>query len=86
MEQRNTKSIRMCKSCNTLVKSSHDDGTLIIPVFLKPANLNRFRYITQYQGINAPDNPIIEMSESDKEKTFVKLSQELEKYYEIEHT
>ena len=61
------------------------DGTVIIPVFLKPANLNRFKNITQYQGINTPNNPIIEMSESDKEKTFVKLSQELEKHYELEH-
>jgi len=73
------------KELPTLIKASYDNGTIIIPLFLKPANLNRFSNITQYQGINSPSNPIIEMSESKKEKTFVKLSQEIEKYYEIEH-
>jgi hypothetical protein len=73
------------KELPTLIKSSHDDGTIIIPLFLKPANLNRFINITQYQGVNTPDNLIIEMSESEKEKIFVKLSQEIEKYYRIEH-
>lgn len=73
------------KELPILIKSSYDDGTVILPVFLKPANLNRFNNITQYQGVNSPADPIIDMSESDKEKTFVKLSQEIEKYYEIKH-
>lgn len=72
------------KELPSLIKSSFEDGTVIIPIFLKPANLNRFDNITQYQGINTPTKPIIEMSELDQEKVFVRLSQEIEKLYSIE--
>ncbi|GAB4047086.1 hypothetical protein GCM10028810_28640 [Spirosoma litoris] len=65
-----------------LLKASSDLGASILPVFIKPANLNKFDYITQYQGFNSPSDTISGMIENDQEKLFVELSQRVEELYQ----
>ena len=69
------------KELPSLIKASSLEGAVIIPVFLKPGNLNRFENITEYQGINTPSTTIIDLPENEQEKLFVKLSQRVEEIY-----
>ncbi|MFT4017913.1 MAG: TIR domain-containing protein [Agriterribacter sp.] len=66
-----------------LIKASSIEGAVIVPVFLGPANLNRFENITQYQGVNSPNMTLIDMDKTEQEKLFVKLSQTIESVYNI---
>lgn len=69
------------KELPNLIRASANEGAIIVPLFLKPANLNRFDNITQYQGINAPEITVISMQENDQEKLFVRLSQFIDETY-----
>ncbi len=69
------------KELPLLIKASADEGVTIVPIFIKPANLNKFENITRYQGVNTPSITILDMAENDQEKTFVKLSEAVEQYY-----
>ncbi len=71
------------KELPVLIKSNYEEGTVVIPIFLKPANLNKFENITQYQGINTPNQTLIDLAENEQEKLFVKLSQAVEEIYEL---
>ena len=69
------------KELPALIKASATGGARIIPVFLKPANLNKFENITQYQGLTSPSTVITDLPENEQEKLFVKLSQTIEEIY-----
>ncbi len=64
-----------------LIKATSEEGAMIIPIFLKPSNLNRFENINKYQGINSPNETLIDLPEPEREKIFVKVSQRVEEIY-----
>lgn len=58
----------------TLLMDVYEKGTVVIPFFLKPTNLNRFTNITQYQGVNNPDKTYSSLSPNEQEQLLANIS------------
>ena len=61
-----------------LLTSAANDGLKIMSVILKPCRFEEETKISQFHAVNQPSNPIIDMSEGNSEKTWVKLTRDIE--------
>jgi hypothetical protein len=61
-----------------LLKNAEKNGTLIIPVIIKPCRFTRDSNLNSFQAINDPKEPIISLSEFKQEEIYDKISEELE--------
>ncbi|WP_276482671.1 toll/interleukin-1 receptor domain-containing protein [Paraflavitalea pollutisoli] len=57
----------------SLLKSAEEKGAVILTVILKPCLFSEYEDISQYQAINPPNYTVIEMSEQEREKLWIKL-------------
>ena len=62
------------KEIPPLLEAAEKDGATILFLVLKPCMLDEYPQIKQYQGVNAPSNPFIRMSEADQEDLCVSLA------------
>lgn len=62
------------KEIPPLLEAAERDGATILFLVLKPCMLDEYPQIKQYQGVNAPSNPFIRMSEVDQEDLCVSLA------------
>lgn len=62
------------KEIPPLLEAADKDGATILFLVLKPCLLDEYPQIKQYQGVNAPSNPFIRMSEADQEDLCVSLA------------
>ncbi|MDB5223157.1 MAG: toll/interleukin receptor protein [Chitinophagaceae bacterium] len=56
-----------------LLDAAEKKGTTILSVILKPCLFSEYPEINKYQAINSPSNSIIQMSEFEREQTWVDL-------------
>lgn len=61
-----------------ILKKAALEGTLVLPVILKPCRFLREDRLSQFQALNPPDKPILSMSEVEQEEMWDKLSQTIE--------
>lgn len=64
-----------------LLKVAESKGVKIIPVIAKPCGFARDENLSVFQSINSPDNPITSMNGNEREKTYDKISSEVEAYF-----
>lgn len=57
-----------------LLIDAKEKGTEIIPFFVKPVHLKNATDLTQYQGINSPENPYSSLNDHSQEQLLVKLA------------
>ena len=61
-----------------ILKKAELEGTLVLPVILKPCRYLREDTLSQFQALNPPDEPILSMPEVEQEAMWDKLSQRIE--------
>lgn len=68
------------KELPILLKTAEYDGSIIIPIVVKPSRYTYDEILSQFQAINDPRKPLIDLSEGDRERVFVKLTETIKKY------
>lgn len=61
-----------------LLEKAQRDGTIILPVILSHCRFTRDKHLSQFQSLNPPDKPILQMSENEQEEIWNKLSNAIE--------
>lgn len=61
-----------------LLAAAEERGTQIIPIIVKPSRFSRDGRLSRFQAMNDPANPIIRMSEADREELFAKVAETIE--------
>ncbi len=61
-----------------LLEKSEKDGTIILPLIIKPCRFLRDGYLSKYQASNDPRNPLINLPEGEQEKELAKLAEIIE--------
>ena len=62
-----------------LLAAAESEGVVIMPVILKPCQVRRYPELTQFQMVNSPDSPLSAMNETDQERLWLKLSEDIER-------
>jgi len=62
-----------------LLKAAEEDGTILLNIFLKPCVFQKSR-ISEFQGMNFPSNPVMKMSELEKEELWTNLVSQVMKH------
>jgi hypothetical protein len=60
-----------------LLSAAEQTGTRLISVILKPSGFLRDPALSRLQTLNPPSQPVIRMSEADREDLYAKLADEL---------
>ena len=60
-----------------LLSSAKDDNAIILPVILSPCGFHR-THLFEYQAINSPDKPVINLPVSEQEKILMKVCDAIE--------
>lgn len=66
------------KELQPLLKTAESNGTIIIPVIVKPCRFLREPSISQFQATNDPINPLCKLSEFEQEEIYEKISHRIE--------
>ena len=61
-----------------ILKKAELEGTRVVPIILKPCRFSREKHLSQFQALNAPDKPLLSLSEIEQEKMWDRLSQAIE--------
>jgi len=61
-----------------LLEAAEKKGTTILPVFISDSRFDMIKSISQFQAINDPKKPLLDLTESEQEKVFVKLCHTIE--------
>ena len=61
-----------------LLEKAELEGTIILPVILKPCRFMRDKNLSKFQALNNPDMPLLSMSEIQREGEWDRLSQRIE--------
>lgn len=61
-----------------ILKKAEIEGTRIVPIIIKPCRFSREEHLSQFQALNAPDKPLLSMSEIEQETMWDRLSQLIE--------
>ncbi|VVS92202.1 response regulator [Desulfoluna spongiiphila] len=65
-----------------LLDNAEADGTVVIPVIVKPCSFEAFEELSRFQAVNPPSKTLIEMNEGEQERTMYQVSREIIKYVE----
>jgi GTPase SAR1 family protein len=57
-----------------LLKASKQNGAVILPLILKPSRFTKHKELSEFQAVNDPARPLIELKEAEQEKILVKLT------------
>jgi TIR domain len=61
-----------------ILAKAKEDGTLVIPIVVKPCRFGRDPHLSQFHSHNAPDRPLQSISDWERESIFDSLAQRLE--------
>ena len=61
-----------------LLQAAEHNGTLIIPVILKPCRFTREKTLREFQAINPPDEPLCLLNENERELVYDTIAQRIE--------
>lgn len=61
-----------------LLKAAEKEGTIILPVILSPSVFNDIS-LAQFQSVNAPSKPLLDMTKAQQEEVFVRIAQAIER-------
>jgi hypothetical protein len=61
-----------------LLNAADVNGTKIIPVVIKPCRFTRHQELSSFQAINAPDKPLMGLTEFEKETIYDKIAEWVE--------
>ena len=67
-----------------LLHAAEVNGTLIIPIILKPCRFTREKTLRDFQAINPPDEPICLLEENERELIYDTVAQRIEETFEDE--
>lgn len=62
-----------------LLAAAESDGVSILPIIIKPSRFTETPLLSQFQTINDPKLPLIDLKEGDQEREWVKLVNTIEK-------
>ena len=65
-----------------LLEAAEEKGAVILIVILKPCLFEEFDKLNQFQTLNPPSNPIIKMTNTEQEETFVNLVRQTKRILE----
>jgi hypothetical protein len=61
-----------------ILKFAEEKGTLILPLVLKPCRFLRDKNLSVFQAINDPKEPLIKLSENDREELYALVAERVE--------
>ena len=61
-----------------LLVAAEEKGTRIIPLIVKPSRFVRYDQLARFQALNDPKQPVIRMSESEREELYARLAESIE--------
>jgi TIR domain len=62
----------------SLLRAAEKEGAVILPVILSPSRFLRHASLNQFQAVNNPSRPLIELTKSEQEAILVKVSESIE--------
>ena len=60
-----------------LLSAAEKDGTIIMPIILKPCSFTRFPDLCKFQSVNKPSKTLIEMYEGEQDRFLLKLAEDI---------
>ena len=60
-----------------LLANVQEEGGTVFPIILKHSLFPRIKNLSRFQAINSPSNPIAGLSESDQDKIFVRVAEDI---------
>lgn len=61
-----------------LLRAAEEEGGVILPVILSPSRFDKTPALSQFQSVNNPQTPLIDMTKGEQEAVFVKVSEAVE--------
>ena len=61
-----------------LLKAAEEEGALILPVILSPSRFSKTKTLADFQAVNPPSNPLINMPKGEQEAVFVRVAESIE--------
>lgn len=61
-----------------LLMAAESKGAIVLPVIISPCRFHHVASISQFQSVNPPDQPLINMSQGEREAIFVKITEVIE--------
>ena len=61
-----------------LLKAAEEEGALILPVILSPSRFSKTKTLADFQAVNPPSKPLIDMPKGEQEAVFVKVAEIIE--------
>lgn len=58
-----------------LLEAASNDGAIILPVIISPSSYHRIPALSQFQSINTPSRPMINLTKGEQEDLFVKITE-----------
>jgi hypothetical protein len=62
-----------------LLEAAQKDGAVILSLILRPCGFVRHKSLAQFQAVNDPATPLVQMRSAGREKIFDKVAQEVER-------
>lgn len=60
-----------------LLSSAENNGTVIMPIIIKPCGFQRFDSLSRFQAVNPPSKTLVELNEGERERFFLKLTEDI---------
>ncbi|HZI20290.1 MAG TPA: toll/interleukin-1 receptor domain-containing protein [Pyrinomonadaceae bacterium] len=60
-----------------LLEAAERDGAVILPVIIIPSRYMQTRHLSQFQAVNDPSKPLVDMSEGERARLWVKLTEDI---------
>jgi hypothetical protein len=61
----------------SLLSAAETDGAIILPVIVSPCRFFQTENIARFQAVNDPTNTLVDMSKAERERLWVKLTQDI---------
>ena len=68
-----------------LLSAAESEGAIILPLIVKPCRFQQTAGLSEFQAVNSPSEPLISMTESDSEQTFVMLANRISEIFALEN-
>lgn len=65
-----------------LLRAAQERGTRILPVIISPSRFTRIEALSQFQAVNDPSQPLVNVSRGEQELIFVKVAESIESVIE----
>jgi len=63
-----------------LLQAAEEDGVKIMPLIIKPSRFKNHKKLSQYQALNNPSEPLVNLSEGQQDEILVQLTNSIEAY------